>query len=101
VLVHFNFAIKHNQDLGKETLKLFKKGGISSMSPFFLALMLSLGGIHSRMEEKIFDALKAAVINTFKDLEIQGKASWASGSSSFLTHIYDTQSSLIVGESRI
>ncbi|XP_056004226.1 Fanconi anemia group I protein-like [Ostrea edulis] len=78
IILHLNFAISMDQELGREFIK-FLKGNQSDTSkvlaPFVLALSLSLSRIH-RFEGQIFDLLKATVIKNFKDSEKQKQSKW-------------------------
>jgi Fanconi anemia group I protein len=75
VILHFNFSIKHDHDLGTMLIKLFKSQGSLAFTPFSLSLMFSLSHIH-RFAEKALDAMRAAIVLTLKDNEISEKAEW-------------------------
>lgn len=55
LILHFTFAMKQDQDLGKEFVKYLKAA--PKLSEFSLALALAASPIH-RFESVIFDALK-------------------------------------------
>ncbi|XP_078310521.1 Fanconi anemia group I protein-like isoform X2 [Crassostrea virginica] len=78
VILHINFAISMDQDLGREFIKFLKGNQADSskvLAPFVLALSLSLSRIH-RFEGQIFDLLKATIIKSFKDSDKQKQSSW-------------------------
>ncbi|RMX44061.1 hypothetical protein pdam_00015042, partial [Pocillopora damicornis] len=79
VILHITFAVKQDQDLGKEFIKYLKVHQSSSgmiLTPFNVALALSIAQIH-RFEETIFDFLKAAVLRSFKDEDRRKQSKWA------------------------
>ncbi|KAK3095680.1 hypothetical protein FSP39_017526 [Pinctada imbricata] len=79
VILHISFAVKQDQELGREFIKFLKANQAGSASktmvPFVLALSLSLSRIH-RFEEQIFDLLKATVLKSYKDAEKQEESHW-------------------------
>ncbi|CAH3026008.1 unnamed protein product [Porites evermanni] len=78
VVLHITFAVKQDQDLGKEFIKYLKAHqscpGVV-LTPFNIALALSIAQIH-RFEEMIFDFLKSAVLKSFKDEERRKQSKW-------------------------
>nr|XP_033776951.1 Fanconi anemia group I protein isoform X2 [Geotrypetes seraphini] len=74
IILHIIFAIKLNQDLGRELLKYLKLGQQSDTSkiicPFSIALLLSVARIH-RFEEQVFDFLKILIFKSIRDLHFQ------------------------------
>ncbi|XP_073239367.1 Fanconi anemia group I protein-like [Porites lutea] len=78
VVLHITFAVKQDQDLGKEFIKYLKAHqscpGVV-LTPFNIALALSIAQIH-RFEEMIFDFLKSAVLRSFKDEERRKQSKW-------------------------
>ncbi|XP_041370521.1 Fanconi anemia group I protein-like [Gigantopelta aegis] len=74
VILHVMFAVKQDQDLGREFVKYLKSTQLSSpthvLEPFNLALALSIARIH-RFEDQIFDFLKMTILKSFKDLDRQ------------------------------
>lgn len=79
VLLHAIFAVKQDQDLGKEFIKYIKVESLHSpekiLSPFTLALALAMTQIH-RLEEQLFDFLKSFVLKCFKDDERAKQSKW-------------------------
>ncbi|XP_069078793.1 Fanconi anemia group I protein isoform X1 [Pleurodeles waltl] len=74
VILHIVFAIKLDQDLGRELVKYLKAGQQGDTSkiicPFSVALLLSVARIH-RFEEQVFEFLKMAIVKSFRDLQFQ------------------------------
>uniref|UniRef100_A0A8C5MGA8 FA complementation group I n=1 Tax=Leptobrachium leishanense TaxID=445787 RepID=A0A8C5MGA8_9ANUR len=74
VILHIVFAIKLDQDLGRELVKYIKAGQQGDVShilcPFSAALLLSVSRIQ-RFEDQIFDFLKTTVMKGFKDQQLQ------------------------------
>ncbi|CAH1782677.1 unnamed protein product [Owenia fusiformis] len=81
VILHITFAIKQDQDLGKEFLKYIKachqSSPESALAPFNIALCLSIAKMH-RFQEQIFDFLKSAILKSYKDLEKQTDSTFIS-----------------------
>ncbi|XP_033632896.1 Fanconi anemia group I protein-like [Asterias rubens] len=81
VILHITFAIKQDQDLGKEFIKFLEASKLSNtaavLSPFNVALALSIAPIH-RFEEPIFNFLKSVILKSFKDAERQSASHWIS-----------------------
>ncbi|XP_057306270.1 Fanconi anemia group I protein-like isoform X3 [Hydractinia symbiolongicarpus] len=79
VLLHAIFAVKQDQDLGKEFIKYIKVESLHSpekiLSPFTLALALAMTQIH-RLEEQLFDFLKSFILKCFKDDEREKQSKW-------------------------
>ncbi|XP_054433560.1 Fanconi anemia group I protein [Pteronotus mesoamericanus] len=72
VILHIVFAIKLDCELGRELLKHLKagqQGDFSTVSPFSIALLLSVTRIQ-RFEEQVFDLLKALVFKSFKNMQL-------------------------------
>lgn len=79
-ILHIYFAIKQDQELGREFVKLLKYGPFACemetvLAPFTLALTLSVARIH-RMQDQLFDFLKTAIVKSFKDCEKQQQSRW-------------------------
>ncbi|KAM4677003.1 Fanconi anemia group I protein [Discoglossus pictus] len=74
IILHIVYAIKLDQDLGRELVKYLKAGQQGDTSrilcPFSVALLLSVSRIH-RFEEQVFDFLKTTILKGFKDLHFQ------------------------------
>ncbi|XP_019626483.1 PREDICTED: Fanconi anemia group I protein-like [Branchiostoma belcheri] len=79
IILHITFAIKQDQDLGRELVKFLKAGQQGSLtkilSPFNVALALSVARIQ-RFEEPIFEFLKSAISRSFKDEQIRQGSKW-------------------------
>ncbi|XP_005802303.1 Fanconi anemia group I protein [Xiphophorus maculatus] len=69
VILHIVFAIRLDNELGRELLKSFKTS-YGDLCPFSVALLLSVARIQ-RYEEQVFDLLKGAVIKSYKDEQLQ------------------------------
>ncbi|XP_053575332.1 Fanconi anemia group I protein [Bombina bombina] len=74
IILHIVFAIKLDQDLGRELMKYLKSGQQGDTSrilcSFSVALLLSVSRIH-RFEEQVFDFLKTTILKSFKDFQFQ------------------------------
>ncbi|KAM8973789.1 Fanconi anemia group I protein [Pelodytes ibericus] len=74
IILHIVFAIKLDQDLGRELVKYLKAGQQGDTSrmlcPFSVALLLSVSRIH-RFEDQVFEFLKTTVVKGFKDQQFQ------------------------------
>ncbi|XP_039628954.1 Fanconi anemia group I protein [Polypterus senegalus] len=70
VIIHIVFAIKLDQDLGRELVKTLKGDVTKVLYPFNIALVLSVARIH-RFQEQIIDFLKSAIIKSFKDVQLK------------------------------
>ncbi|XP_078711067.1 Fanconi anemia group I protein [Lampetra fluviatilis] len=74
IILHIVFAVKLDQDLGREFIKTLKVGQLGDVGrvlcPFNVALTLSLARIH-RLEEQVFEMMKVAILKSFKDQQMQ------------------------------
>ncbi|XP_071384510.1 Fanconi anemia group I protein [Centroberyx affinis] len=68
-ILHIVFAIRLDQELGREFLKSFKTSYVD-LCPFSIALLLSVARIQ-RYEDQVFDLLKGAIVKSFKDGQLQ------------------------------
>ncbi|KAG8440655.1 hypothetical protein GDO86_006412 [Hymenochirus boettgeri] len=72
IILHIVFAIKLDQDLGRELLKYLKAGQQGDTSKiicsFSAALLLSVSRIH-RFQEQVFEFLKTTIVRGYKDLQ--------------------------------
>ncbi|CAB3981776.1 Fanconi anemia group I -like [Paramuricea clavata] len=78
VILHITFAVKQDQQLGKEFVKYLKacqQRPQKILTAFNLAIALSVAQIH-RFEEPIFDVLKAAVLKSFKSIKLRSASKW-------------------------
>uniref|UniRef100_A0A673WDK9 FA complementation group I n=1 Tax=Salmo trutta TaxID=8032 RepID=A0A673WDK9_SALTR len=71
-ILHIVFAVRLDQELGREFLKSVKVPDTLSrtLCPFSIALLLSVARIQ-RYEEQLFDFLKGAITKGFKDEQLQ------------------------------
>ncbi|KAM4747808.1 Fanconi anemia group I protein [Rhinophrynus dorsalis] len=74
IILHIVFAIKLDQELGRELVKYLKasqQGDTSRiLCSFSVALLLSVSRIH-RFQDQVFDFLKTTILKGFKDLQVQ------------------------------
>ncbi|XP_044135412.1 Fanconi anemia group I protein isoform X1 [Bufo gargarizans] len=71
IILHIVFAIKFDQDLGRELVKAGQQGDSSKfLCPFSVALLLSVSRIQ-RFEKQVFDFLKSTILKGFKDFQFQ------------------------------
>ncbi|XP_072004593.1 Fanconi anemia group I protein isoform X2 [Engystomops pustulosus] len=71
IILHIVFAIKFDQDLGRELVKTAQHGDSSKfLCPFSVALLLSVSRIQ-RFEKQVFDFLKSTILKGFKDFQFQ------------------------------
>uniref|UniRef100_W5NBC0 FA complementation group I n=1 Tax=Lepisosteus oculatus TaxID=7918 RepID=W5NBC0_LEPOC len=74
VILHVVFAVRLDHDLGRELLKGLKAGQQGevgqALCPFSVALLLSVARIQ-RYEEQAFELLKAAIVKSFRDSQVQ------------------------------
>jgi Fanconi anemia group I protein len=79
VILHIVFAIKQDQDRGREFLKYLKTCQLQAnehvLAPFNVALALSMARIQ-RFEEQILDLLKSAIMTNIKDSERYRRSKW-------------------------
>ncbi|CAC5388853.1 FANCI [Mytilus coruscus] len=79
IILHISFAVKQDQELGREFIKLLKSNQMRSaaqvLSPFNFALALCLARIH-RFEDQIYDLIKTMILKSFKDGEKQSSSQW-------------------------
>ncbi|XP_069840753.1 Fanconi anemia group I protein isoform X2 [Dendropsophus ebraccatus] len=71
IILHIVFAVKFDQDLGRELVKAGQQGDSSKfLCPFSVALLLSISRIQ-RFEKPVFDYLKSTIVKGFKDVHFQ------------------------------
>ncbi|XP_077861464.1 Fanconi anemia group I protein-like, partial [Saccoglossus kowalevskii] len=79
VILHVTFAVKQDQELGREFIKYLKAGQQGSsakiVTAFNMALALSVARIH-RFEEPVFDFLKTAILKSYKDEDKKKSSKW-------------------------
>lgn len=91
IILHINFAISMDQELGREFIKFLKGNQLDTskvLAPFVLALSLSLSRIH-RFEGQIFDLLKATIMKSFKDSDKQRQSNWVREVVPDICHVQD------------
>ncbi|XP_048585448.1 Fanconi anemia group I protein isoform X2 [Nematostella vectensis] len=91
VILHVTFAIKQDQELGRELIKYLKAYQNSPshiLTPYTVALALSVTQIH-RFEENVFDFLKASIIKSFKDDERRSQSKWIKENVPETSEVYD------------
>ncbi|KAJ8249453.1 hypothetical protein GJAV_G00235090 [Gymnothorax javanicus] len=80
-ILHVVFAVRLDHELGKELLKIVKAGQGElggGLCPFSIALLLSVARIQ-RYEEQVFELLKAAVMRSLKDEQLQAGSMFVQG----------------------
>nr|CAG8603704.1 2479_t:CDS:10 [Entrophospora candida] len=77
IIIHINFAITQDQELGNEFLRYMKSGKASLLTPFNLCCLLSMARIH-RFQDLVFDYLKSSIMAVYKDKEKLESAKWIS-----------------------
>lgn len=75
VMLHISFAIKQDQDLGNELVKLIKSNKASQLEVFNVACLLSAARIH-RLQDTIFDLFKLSIIAVHKDKDRTDHSVW-------------------------
>eukprot|EP01135_Chromosphaera_perkinsii_P012201 Nk52_evm20s2612 gene=Nk52_evmTU20s2612 len=76
ILLHMDFAVKQDHDLGKELLKLIKGPLRTTMfRPFSVGLLLTLSRIH-RFQSLVLDLMKTCLITYFRDSENSLRFDW-------------------------
>ncbi len=73
-ILHIDFALKQDSELGREFLKLLK-GSHSPLTAFSVAVLLSMAKI-SRFQQLVFDFLKQEVLKRVRD-EPKSYSKWA------------------------
>jgi hypothetical protein len=77
VILHFNFAVKQDQELGTELLKHMKSGKTAYLSSFGLSCLMAMARIH-RFEDSVMEYLKSSILTTFKDMARIQREPWVS-----------------------
>lgn len=77
VMLHISFALKQDQDLGNELVKLIKSHKASQLELFNVACLLTAARIH-RLQDTIFDLFKASIISVYRDNEKLERCHWIS-----------------------
>ncbi|KAJ1978833.1 hypothetical protein H4R34_003056 [Dimargaris verticillata] len=66
VLLHLSFAVKQDQELGTELVRLAKVRATPTLSPFLVSALLTMAKIH-RFESAVVDMLRVKLIHHYKD----------------------------------
>ncbi|KAG1308712.1 hypothetical protein G6F64_005845 [Rhizopus arrhizus] len=74
-MLHISFAIKQDQDLGNELVKIMKNSKMNQLDIFSIATLLSVARIH-RLQDTVLDLLKSSIISAFKDNEKYLQYNW-------------------------
>lgn len=87
VMLHISFAIKQDQDLGNELVKLIKNNKSNQLKLFNVACLLSAARIH-RLQDTIFDLFKLSINSVYRDQEKADRSLWISEYSSLDSEVY-------------
>ncbi|KAG1213086.1 hypothetical protein G6F68_002062 [Rhizopus microsporus] len=74
-MLHISFAVKQDQELGNELVKIMKTNKMNQLDIFSTATLLSVARIH-RLQDTIIDLFKSAIISAFKDNERYQQCNW-------------------------
>ncbi|KAJ1982906.1 hypothetical protein H4R35_000032 [Dimargaris xerosporica] len=66
VLLHLSFAVKQDQELGTELVRLAKARTTPALSPFLVSALLTMAKIH-RFESAVIDMLRVKLVHHYKD----------------------------------
>ncbi|RKP34223.1 FANCI solenoid 2-domain-containing protein, partial [Dimargaris cristalligena] len=66
VLLHISFAVKQDQELGQEVLKLTKITETPRLGPFLLSVLLAIAKIH-RFETAVLDLVKGKICTFYRN----------------------------------
>lgn len=79
IILHVTFAVKQDQDLGREFLKFLKSSQsgkeYDKFTPFNISLALAISTI-KRLEDGIFEYLKSTILKAYKEDERRSKSFW-------------------------
>ncbi|KAI8988264.1 FANCI solenoid 2-domain-containing protein [Mycotypha africana] len=75
VMLHISFALKQDQELGNELIKLMKNDKSKQLQVFNVACLLTAARIH-RLQDAVFDLLKSSIISAYKDNDKLHKNHW-------------------------
>lgn len=76
-MLHISFALKQDQELGTELVKIIKSNKAKQLELFNVACLLTAARIH-RLQDTIFDLFKASVVSIYKDSDRLDKCYWIS-----------------------
>lgn len=74
-MLHLTFAVRQDQDLGNELVKIMKNNKTNQLDVFGMASLLSVARIH-RLQDTILDLLKSSITSAFKDNEKYQQYNW-------------------------
>eukprot|EP01134_Creolimax_fragrantissima_P002162 CFRG2162T1 len=74
-LLHMSFAIKQDQDLGRDFLKHLKTNPNTLLTPFSIAVCLAISQI-KRLETPVYDFLRSSITKIFKDRANRASVDW-------------------------
>jgi len=77
VMLHISFALKQDQELGTELVKIVKSDKANQLELFNVACLLTAARIH-RLQDTIFDLFKASIVSVYKDSDKLDKCYWIS-----------------------
>ncbi|KAL9554015.1 hypothetical protein MBANPS3_002999 [Mucor bainieri] len=77
VMLHISFALKQDQELGSELVKIIKSDKANQLELFNVACLLTAARIH-RLQDTIFDLFKASIVSIYKDSDRLDKCYWIS-----------------------
>ncbi|KAI8643309.1 FANCI solenoid 2-domain-containing protein [Parasitella parasitica] len=77
VMLHISFALKQDQELGNELVKIVKSDRRNQLKLFNVACLLTAARIH-RLQDTIFDLLKSTITSIYKDSDKMDKCHWVS-----------------------
>ncbi|KAI8371281.1 FANCI solenoid 4-domain-containing protein [Choanephora cucurbitarum] len=75
VMLHLSFALKQDQELGNELIKMIKANKSSQLEVFNIACLLTAARIH-RLQDPIFDLFKTNITSVYKDNEKLERCYW-------------------------
>lgn len=87
VMLHISFAIKQDQELGNELVKLIKNNKAEQLKVFNVACLMSAARIH-RLQDTIFDLFKSSINSVYKDQEKSDRSLWISEYSAIDSEMY-------------
>ncbi|OBZ87914.1 Fanconi anemia group I [Choanephora cucurbitarum] len=75
VMLHLSFALKQDQELGNELIKMIKANKSSQLEVFNIACLLTAARIH-RLQDPIFDLFKTNITSVYRDNEKLERCYW-------------------------
>lgn len=80
-MLHVSFALKQDQELGNELLKIIKTNKASQLELFNVACLLTAARIH-RLQDTVYDLFKSSIISIYRDTDKLDRCYWISEYSS-------------------